>query len=69
MERLKKWADPLTDTADSALCKALDAADTIAAEVDRPRTESFVDHLLAIPDIGDDADFDPPRSEPRVVEL
>jgi len=77
MERLKKWAEPLTDTADSALSKALDAADlnpspaadTVTPEPDGRRTESFIDHLLAMPDVGDDADFDQPRSWPRVVEL
>lgn len=77
MERLKKWAEPLTDTADSALRKALDAADlnpppateAISAEPDRPGTESFIDHLLAMPDVGDDADFDLPRSGPRAVDL
>lgn len=76
MERLKKWAAPLTDTADSALGKALDAADgepppvadTIAAEPD-PRTESFIDHLLAMPDVGDDTDFHLSRSGPRAVDL
>ena len=30
---------------------------------------SFVDHLLALPDVGDDVDFDQARSEPRPVEL
>ena len=30
---------------------------------------SFVDHLLALPDVGDDADFDMRRSGPRPVEL
>ena len=30
---------------------------------------SFIDHLLALPDVGDDADFDQPRSGPRPVEL
>ena len=30
---------------------------------------SFMDHLLALPDVGDDADFDLPRSGPRPVEL
>ena len=77
MERLKQWAEPLTDTADSALSKALDAADLspspaadpITAEPDRRRTETFIDHLLAMPEVGDDADFDQPRSRPRAVEL
>jgi hypothetical protein len=77
MERLKKWAEPLTDTADAALSKALDAADlnpppatdTITPEPDGRRTESFIDHLLAMPEVGDDADFDQPRSGPRFVEL
>ena len=30
---------------------------------------SFVDHLLAFPDVGDDSDFDQPRSGPRPVDL
>ena len=30
---------------------------------------SFIDHLLSLPDVGDDADFDRPRSGPRPVEL
>ena len=67
MERLRKWADPLTDTADMAVAKVLDSAerslsasvDMITAERDRRRTASFVDHLLAMPEIGDDADFEP----------
>ena len=32
-------------------------------------TGSFVDHLLAFPDVGEDSDFDPPRSGPRQVDL
>lgn len=30
---------------------------------------SFVDHLLAFPDVGGDADFDHPRSGPRPLDL
>lgn len=30
---------------------------------------SFVDHLLAFPDVGDEADFDQPRSGPRPLDL
>ena len=30
---------------------------------------SFIDHLLALPDVGDDADFDQARSGPRPAEL
>ena len=30
---------------------------------------NFVDHLLALPDVGYDADFDVPRSGPRPLEL
>lgn len=30
---------------------------------------SFVDHLLAFPDVGDDADFDQPRSGQRPLDL
>ena len=32
-------------------------------------TGSFVDHLLAFPDLGEDSDFDQPRSGPRPVDL
>ena len=31
LERLKKWAEPLTDTAESALVKVLDAADNASS--------------------------------------
>lgn len=30
--------------------------------------EGFVEHLLAIPDIGEDRDFESPRSDPREME-
>ena len=30
---------------------------------------SFVDHLLAFPEVGDDSDFDRPRSGPRPLDL
>ena len=30
---------------------------------------SFVDHLLAFPDVGENSDFDQPRSGPRQVDL
>ena len=30
---------------------------------------SFIDHLLAMPDAGEDSDFDRPRSGPRRIEL
>ena len=78
IERLKAWAEPLRDTADSALSKALDAAEA-KREADQSRSASegsgksrpdaFVEHLLAMPDIGDDADFDRDPSPPREVEL
>ena len=32
-------------------------------------TGSFVDHLLAFPDVGEDSDFGQPRSGPRPVDL
>ena len=32
-------------------------------------SESFVDHLLAFPEVGDDSDFDQPRSGPRPLDL
>lgn len=86
LKRLKAWAEPLEDSADSALRKALDAAERVRADsrrgvrelseegsafaaagsADAPR--GFVDHLLAIPDVGEDSDFDRPRSGPRRVE-
>ena len=78
MQRLKAWAEPLRDTADSALSKALDAAEA-KREADRSwpgsgggggsQPDAFVEHLLAMPDIGDDADFDRDPSPPRDVEL
>lgn len=37
-----------------------------AGSADAP--QGFVDHLLAIPDVGEDSDFDRPRSGPRRVE-
>jgi hypothetical protein len=43
-----------------------------AAHVERPVSKSpdaFVEHLLAMPEVGDDADFDQGRSGPRRVEL
>ena len=42
------------------------------ARVESRRAESsgsFVDHLLAFPEVGDDADFDRPRSGPRPLDL
>ena len=90
MQRLKRWADPLEDTTESAISKALDAAEKMredearvhAAERvakephttprrDRPqdKCESFVDHLLAIPNVGNDADFERDRSGPRPFNI
>ncbi|MDE0446753.1 MAG: hypothetical protein OXH96_08790 [Spirochaetaceae bacterium] len=40
----------------------------VAVSLDRAAA-NFIDHLLALPDVGDDADFDRPRSGPRPVEL
>ncbi|MYB67078.1 MAG: hypothetical protein F4X75_01080 [Gemmatimonadetes bacterium] len=89
MQRLKRWADPLEDTAESAISKALDAAEKMREEEDRVHaaervakdlsdiglesaekslfksSESFVDHLLAIPNVGNDADFERDRSGPH----
>ena len=75
MQRLKRWADPLEDTAESAISKALDAAEKMWEDEDRVHaagrvansksSESFIDHLLAIPNVGDDADFERDRSGPR----
>ena len=78
VRRLKAWAEPLEDTVDSALSKALDAAEA-KHEADRQREgldpvegtppDSFVEHLLAIPDVGDDADFERDSLPPRDIEL
>ena len=75
MQRLERWADPLEDTAESAISKALDAAEKMREEEDRVHaagkvaksksSESFVDHLLTIPNVGDDADFERDRSGPH----
>ena len=76
IQRLKTWAEPLEDTVDSALSKALDAAEAKRAAdlADRASTEAshaeaFVAHLLAMPDTGEDADFERDPSPPREVEL
>ena len=90
LQRLKRWAEPLEDTAESAISKALDAAEKMredeaqvyAAEriAKEPHTtpqhdrsqdkcESFVDHLLAIPNVGNDADFERDRSGPRPLDI
>lgn len=98
MERLKTWAEPLKDTAESALSKALDAAEAArnhsgpntvvkTTRVVRPSREMsergmahvewsmsksphpFIEHLLAMPDVGDDVDFDRDRSGPRQIDL
>ncbi len=31
--------------------------------------DPFIEHLLAMPEVGDDVDFDRDRSEPRRIEL
>ena len=77
IQRLKTWAEPLHDTVDSALSKALDAAEA-KREVDgsqpggdpgkETRLDAFVAHLLAMPDVGEDADFERDSSPPRDVE-
>ena len=74
MQRLKRWADPLEDTAESAISKALDAAEKMREDEDRVHaagrvansksSEPFIDHLLAIPNVGNDADFERDRSGP-----
>ena len=76
IQRLKAWAEPLEDTVDSALSKALDAAeakrkdDRAKAESgEGARLDSFVEHLLAMPDVGEDADFERDPSLPRDIEL
>lgn len=78
MQRLKTWAEPLRDTVNSALSKALDAAEE-KREADRLQAsdegqrgshlDAFVKHLLAMPDVGEDADFERNVSRPRDVEL
>ena len=90
LQRLKRWAEPLEDTAESAISKALDAAEKMREDEARvyaaeriakePHTtpqrdssqdkcESFVDHLLAIPNVGNDADFERDRSGPRPLDI
>jgi len=78
MQRLKTWAEPLRDTVNSALSKALDAAeekrdaDQLQASDEGQRgshLDAFVEHLLAMPDVGEDADFERNVSRPRDVEL
>ena len=92
MQRLKRWAEPLEDTAESAISKALDAAEKMREEdrvhaaervakdlsdigpesAEKPlskSSESFVDHLLAIPNVGNDADFERDRSGPRPLDI
>ena len=78
IQRLKTWAEPLRDTVDSALSKALDAAeekreaDRLQASIEGQHAshrDAFVEHLLAMPDVGEDADFERNVSGPRDVEL
>lgn len=103
MQRLKTWAEPLKDSAESTVRKVLDAAERmrdISAQthpaakvpetraedghrglsgelsqeeetelVERKAAEPFVEHLFAIPAVGDDADFARDSSEPRAVSL
>lgn len=76
MQRLERWADPLEDTAESAISKALDAAEKVAKEPhttpqrdrSQDKCESFIDHLLAIPNVGNDADFERDRSGPQAQQ-
>lgn len=79
IQRLKTWAEPLEDTVNSALSKALDAAEA-KRDTDLARSggggskkeshaEAFVTHLLAMPDVGDDADFERDPSPAREIEL
>ena len=78
IERLKTWAEPLHDTVDSALSKALDAAEA-KRETDQSRAhtgvrrglhvDAFVEHLLAMPNVGEDADFERDSSPPRDAGL
>ena len=92
LQRLKRWAEPLEDTAEAAISKALDAAEKMREEdrvhaaervakdlsdiglesAEKPlskSSESFVDHLLAIPKVGNDADFERDRSGPRPLDI
>ena len=103
MRRLRTWAEPLNDSAESTVSKVLDAAERTcdisvqthpAAKVpetpaedghsglsgelsqeeetepvERKADEPFVEHLLAIPAVGDDTDFARDFSEPRADSL
>ena len=77
IQRLKAWAEPLKDTADSALSKALDAAEesrdaasaTGSEGAEGSHADAFVEHLLAMPEGGEDADFERDATLPRDVEL
>ena len=79
LQRLKRWAEPLEDTTELAISKALDAAEKMREDEDRVHaigrvvnsksSESFIDHLLAIPNVGDDADFERDRSGPRPLDI
>lgn len=41
----------------------------VASSVSSKSSDSFVEHLLAIPDVGEDADFDRDPSGPRHVDI
>ena len=77
IQRLQAWAEPLKDTADSALSKALDAAEGnrdagSPARTDGavgPHVDAFVEHLLAMPEVGEDGDFERDATPPRDVAL
>ena len=78
IQRLNTWAEPLEDTVNSALSKALDAADA-KRDADLAQSggegskkeshaEAFATNLLAMPDVGNDADFERDPSPAREIE-
>ena len=63
------WSRACSGVIPSAATWALSETGVSLAETSpRAGSTSFIDHLLALPDVGDDADFDQPRSGPRPVE-
>ncbi len=77
IRRLQARAELLKDTADSVPSKALDTAEGIrdagspadAGGATGPHPGAFVEHLLAIPEGGEDGDFERDATPPRDVPL